>query len=303
MTRLVPKKAYFAWLLCGAMCLGLLAGCSAENAENTDKSHDAMVEPAKKAPPMLVILDTLDFTRQKPIGVAPGFNLDKRLSKEGDKTTCGHADLTGPDGTTGVDNQFAKLVPLLEQTQIGAISGLVQNAIEDGGLLIMMQLEGVDDFVQDDSVALRIRLGRGKPLLGTDGRVLSGQTFHLHPESPEIAVTAKVVDGVLTGGPFKIRLPIIIFDVLYELTVHDALIRFEFDGDGGLVGGLMGGGIPLTDIMTIAYTAAMNAGGILEAIEPVINGMGDLHRGDDGTCRRISAVLEFTAVSAFLFGE
>lgn len=286
-----------------AGCLLLsLGACAAEDGLPADVAVAADVEqPAPHR--MLVVLDTLGFTRQKPVGVAPGFDLDGLVSAAGDEATCGQADLKSPDGTKGIDNQFAKLVPLLEQTQIGAISGLVQNAIEDGGLLVMMQLEGIDDFENDDDVHLRIRLGRGKPLLGTDGLVLAGQTFHRHPESPEIVVPAKITGGVLNGGPFKFRLPIIIFDVLYELAVHDAQLRFEFDGDGGLTGGLMGGGVPVADIMNIAYTAAMNGGGILEAIEPIVNGMGDLKRDENGKCQRLSAVLDFTAVSAFLFED
>ena len=285
-----------------AVAVAHAAGCTGEAAPTmqTPTAADATGQ-ATKVPPRLMIFDTLEFTRQKPVGVAPGFDLDKVVSKAGNMQTCGHADLKSPTGAKGIDNQFAKLVPLLEQTQVGAIHGLVQNAIEDGGLLIMLQLEGVDDTLNDDEVSLRVRLGKGKPLLGTDGLVLAGQTFHLHPESPEIALTAQVKGGVVDGGPFKMRLPIIIFDVLYEITIHDALIRFTFDADGGLKGGLIGGGVPISDIMTIAYTAAMNAGGILEAIEPVVKGMGDLHKGPDGKCHRISAVLGFSAVSAFLF--
>ncbi len=285
------------------VCVFTLGACASADDDPAAIDEAAVDEVAETPPPMLIILKTLGFTKVLGDGKAEGFNLDKRISSTHDKQTCKQKDLVAPDGTKGIDNQFAKLVPLLEQTQIGAIHGLVQNAIEDGGLLILLQLEGLDSQQDDDTVMLRIRLGRGKPLLGTDGLVLSGQTFELHPESPEIAVPAAVKGGVLRGGPFKIRLPIIIFDVLYELTVHDALIRFEFDGDGGVKSGLMGGGVPITDIMTIAYTAANNGGGIIEAIEPVVTGMGDLNPDADGKCRRLSATLDFSGVSAFLFDQ
>ena len=293
----------FIWLLC-AVAAGCSDGATASD-EAVDGGADVLAGDAnavKSGPEQrLVVMQTLGFTRQQPVGVAPGFDLDGKISDKTDKATCGQSDLTSPSGEKGIDNQFAKLVPLLEQTQIGAIHGLVQNAIEDGGLLIMLQLEGIDDPLDDDDVTIRVRLGRDKPLLGTDGLVLSGQTFHLHDDSPELAVKSTLKNGVIAGGPFTMLLPIVVFDVHYELTIRDALIAAQLTDDGGLKAGLIGGGVPIVDIMAIATKAAMNGGGILEAIKPVLNGMGDLAINDKGECTQLSAVLGFGAVSAFLF--
>jgi hypothetical protein len=129
---------------------------------------------------LLAAVNTLGFTRSESPGVAPGFNLDDRVSDTSDVRTCRKPDFTSPEGEPGIDNQLATLVPLFEVVGIGAVEGLVQNSIKEGGLLIMLEAGDVNDRVDDPEITLQLRLGQGTPLLGTDGLLLSGQTFHAH---------------------------------------------------------------------------------------------------------------------------
>jgi len=137
----------------------------------------------------LMVVDVINFTREDPVGVAPGFDLDAKVSEEGDEGSCGHGDFMSPEGESGIDNQLALLTPLFDQVGIGAIEGFVQAAVESGGLLIMWQVDGIDDPVNDDDITVTLRFGTGAPLLGTDGLLLSGQSFHLNAETPDTQVT------------------------------------------------------------------------------------------------------------------
>lgn len=251
---------------------------------------------------LLTAVDTLGFTRSDAPGIAPGFDLDGRVSDTADATTCRKPDFTSPDGEPGVDNQLATLVPLFETVGIGAVEGLVQDSIEQGGLLIMLELADLHDLENDAQVTARLRLGSGTPLLGTDGLLLSGQTFDVHPASQDVVVeNARVVDGVFEGGPLEAVLPIVVFGVEYSLPIHNAHLRARLTYDGGLVDGLLGGEVVIEDILTIASRANNNDQSILPAVRVVLNGRGDLDPDENGLCRRISGTFDFTAVSAYFF--
>lgn len=294
------------------LCLvaGMSAGMAACYGELPDPEPMAELvvgdePPEAVQPDMLTVIDTISFARETVAGVSPGFDVDGVVSMEGgDPASCGAYDFTSPQGTPGVDNQVALIAPLFDLVGIGAIDSFIQGAVEEGGLLLMWQIDGMEDPVDDDEVELMMRFGSGTPLLGTDGRLLAGQTFHLHVDSTDQVVpNARIEDGVLTAGPFDTKLPITVFDVFYELTVQHARLRAELTYDGGLVTGVLGGAVPLSSIMDIAIQAEAEAGGILEAVEGLLQDIGDLAPDETGTCQEMSAALVFTAVSAFFYPE
>lgn len=278
-------------------------GDSAEiegDAADTAGAPDAPeVEPAE---PVLTVVDTMGFAVGTEPGIVPGFDLDGRTSPDGESESCGHGDFVDTEGRFGIDNQLSTLIPLFELAGIGAAEGLIQGAIKDGGLIIMFQVDGVDDVTNDPEVTLMLRSGTGVPLLGTDGLLLSGQTFGLHPDSPDsVAPVARIVDGWLEAGPFTARLPVQVFGVSYILTMHEARIRGRWTEDGGLVDGVLGGAVPFEDLLEVGRLAAMDDGSVLPAIELVFGGALDMNPDADGVCTRISGAFRFTAVSGFLF--
>lgn len=294
-------RAATAWLLPLASAM-LIAGCVADDGgAGTAPGADIAADPAW---PWLTVIDTMGFTRQKPIGVAPGFDLDGKVSDDKDESTCKKADLTSPEGTPGIDNAFAKLVPVIEASGIGALEGLIQSTINDGGIMLMFQLDGLDDLVDDAKVTLRVRAGLGVPLLGTDGLLLEGQTFAVHPDSPEVAASARVEAGVLHSEPFDILLPLVVFGVRYDLDVRGVRVRATLRADGGLDDGLFGGGLTMATILDIAKKGAEDQKNLVELVMGVLGGAGDLARDPStGECTQMSAVLAFTGVNAFLFED
>ena len=295
---------------CGAPAMGP-EGDAASVLADAVTAADAQLDPDTSPPdaalppvPRLAVLDQLAFTREVTPGVAPGFDLDARQSDARDAASCFKPDYMSPEGVPGIDNQLAGLVPLLDAFGLGAVEGLVQGSIKEGGLLILLELDGVDDPVNDTRVGLRLRLGRGTPLLGTDGLLLSGQTFHLHPDTADTpAPNGRIEEGVLTAGPFDIRMPIVVFGVEYSLPIYGTQLRAALTYDGGLAQGLLGGAVKVEDVIAIATRANMNAGGVLDAVSVILNGRGDLEQDADGACRAISGAFGFSAVSAFLFDE
>ena len=254
------------------------------------------------AAPRVAILDTLRFTRELEPGVALGFDLDGTVSAGGDPATCGKTDFVSPDGTPGIDNQLALLTPLFDFVGIGAVEGLIQGAIEEGGLLLGFRIEGLTDPGADADVTVTLLVAQGTPLLGTDGQLLSGQTFRLADDSPDLAApTARVEGGVLTAGPFDAVLPIVVFGKRYELPFYQAQIRATLTYDGGLSDGVFGGEVRIADLLALAALANQGDDNILPAVTTVLEDIGDLAPDPAGVCRSMSAALGFTAVSAFLF--
>lgn len=262
------------------------------------------------AAPLRLIVDQLRFTKEDPKGVTLGFDLDGLQSIGEDAASCFQKDFSAPDGTPGVDNQFAILAPLFDLFGFGALEGLVQGAIEEGGLLLIWEIEAVPGapdqslLMSDGPVQVTIRQGQGVPLLGTDGKLLAGQTFKIHPDSSDTIVSnAYVKDGWLHVGPFAVVVPIVVFGVLYEVPIVDAFARARVVEGGQLADGVLGGGVPIVDLLRVAQTADFEQGGIYETVKTMLSGMGDLAADEAGQCQRLSAALQFSAVQVFLYNE
>ncbi|MEZ4266769.1 MAG: hypothetical protein R3F39_10355 [Myxococcota bacterium] len=275
--------------------------------ESTSAAVDATPDTVDSPPaPMtrLLVLDTLVFAPEISPGVTIGFNLDGLVSDPPDLAGCGETDFTAPDGTPGIDSKLATLLPLFAVAGIGAAEDLLQSTIEEGGILLMLQVGGIDDLQDDDDVEVTIRSGQGKPLLATDGLLLPGQTYHLRDDSPESkALSGRIEGGILTAGPVDSTLRVRVLGQDYVLPVHGAWIRGRLTEDGGLADGVLGTGVAIEDLRTIGKVAANDDGGVLKSIELLFADAGDLKPNAEGVCQQMSATLSFSAVSAYLFEE
>jgi hypothetical protein len=251
--------------------------------------------------PEVGVMKSLYFSRAEG-DISDGFDLDGAITADGAATGCGVPDYVGSDGTTGVDNALARILPALDLTEAVAVEGIIQNAINSGELLFMYQVDGLDDPWNDDCVDLTILRGAGAPTLGTDGKLESGQTFDRDPEvTPVVAASATVVDGVLVAAPLELQIPITIFDVNINLDIHDASFRMERQESGDYVG-MFGGGVVHQVLMDVATGANVDSriAGILQGL---LDGNADLVPDAAGRCEQLSATLKFESTSAFLFDE
>ncbi len=247
------------------------------------------------------ILTALAFTREEPRGTAPGFDLDGHVSSKPEDQSCGKIDLVDPQGAQGIDNQLAIFLPEIEKRVGNAIDGIIQGAINDGRLLIMMDLSGVDDTQNDKCVNLQVKLAQGKPMLGTDGVLEAWQTFDLRKADQKISTAQKgsFKGNTFSIGPFELHIPIAIFDVSFMIHMRNARVRFTLDQEGNAEG-LLGGGISIDEIAD----GVQNGAGV-EDIVPQIRTLGKLasdlgYSEEEGVCKLLSATLSFKARPAFV---
>lgn len=246
------------------------------------------------------ILSSLGFTRESN-HVAPGFDLDHKVTTTPDPDSCGMLDLVAPDGTPGIDNQLSLLIPVVEKQFGNAVDGIISGAINDGRLLIALDLANVSTTTDSRGVDMEVKLAQGKPSVGTDGALDAFQTFDLKRDGQIVspASNGTFANGTFTIGPFPLHIPIAIFDVAFTIYIRDAIIRFTVDDNGDAVG-LLGGSISMEEVAD----GVKNGAGVAPLL-PQIRGVGLLFADmgldpDSGKCSLLSAALAFKARPAFL---
>ncbi len=246
------------------------------------------------------VIDEFSFAGPDADGHVPGWDLDGMNSAKDDADGCRTGDFTGPDGQTGVDNQIANLIPALTDEIREALPLLIRNAINEGGLLILPELVGLDDWKNDSLVGVAMRRGAGTPMLGTDDRMLPSQTFELDRPywiggEPE----AEIVNRRLVGGPFDMDLKIVVFGITYYLTLVEARMDLTLAPDGASFEGYIGGSVHVNDIHGIADTIVVPELGQL--VKVLVPPMADIRSADSGECDRISAAAKVHGIRAYVF--
>jgi len=292
------RKTLFAALSAASL---LAVGC-------TDLEPLAVPAPQAEASacgsgePQSFVISTLGFTRvDMKTGTVPGFDVDGVVSDGTDEGSCFKKDYRSPGGQVGIDNQLAGLIPDIEKVLGNAVDGLIQGAINNGDLLILLQVDAAKNLENDPCVNLTVQIGKGKPTLGTDGVIEGYQTYDIDPAGEvSHATKGKIENGELTIGPFELAIPIAIFDVAFTVHVHDALFRFTTSAEDGVIkGGVLGGGIVPQEILDgVAPGAGVDK--YIPVLTVVLKGATDLKPDDTGTCQQLSAALQITAVNAFI---
>ncbi len=248
----------------------------------------------------IIVVKTMTLGRRVD-GVTPGFDLDGHVTDADDEEGCFQPDLVDPAGVEGIDSAFSAFVPVLEATEGAALEGLLQAAIDSGDMLLLFRLDGVDDPSDDPCVNFEAVQGMGTPRLGTDGVLLSGQTFDIDPAVP----VSRVEDLALVGGRVEARgiqltIPLQFFDLPLDLTLSDAAVSFTLAADGSATGYLSGG-------LDVEYMVSVLEGrddiDIQDLAIELLRSNADLYPDEAGVCHELSVVLEFGATSAFLFDE
>jgi hypothetical protein len=248
----------------------------------------------------LIVARNIAFAGEQPDNVTEGFDLDGIVSVGDDSTSCRQNDYVGPDGTPGIDNQFAVLWEAIVDVIGDAAEGLVLGAINDGNLLLMMEIAGIDDPLNDDCVDVNIFIGDGKPDVGNDGYITSGQTFDVADDSPYSHVECgTLVDGVLRAGPFDGTIRVSILDTRFDLDIFGAVISGELQPDGSMYA-TMGAGVLAEQIITVANEADYRLEGLVDTI---VRNRADLARNEFGDCEQISATMLFDGTSGFLYED
>jgi len=243
------------------------------------------------------IVHQLRFIELEGDGVARGFDLDGRRSEDGDEESCGHGDFTSPEGREGVDNQLAELWATIAPLVGEQAHALLQNAVNEGRVLVMLELEGVDDLWDDEDVTLNIFKGSLRPHIGTQGVITPDQTFDFDYESPISSATGlKIVGGQLIAGPLEINIPVTILSLDVVVKVELARVQLTLNQEGEMSGYLTGAlHVPTLTEALINTDAEREA----RLVAPFFERNADMVKVD-GVCTYLSMGLSFEATRAFV---
>ena len=252
--------------------------------------------------PEVVVVRSLKIGIADDAGVSVGFDLDGETTAENATTGCGIADYVSPTGTPGIDNAFTRIVPTLSATEakVETIEGLIQDTIDNGELLIAFELGGVDDWETDTCVAVEIAQAEGDAMLGTDGRLLDGQTFDRESDAPSATLeNAQISGGTLIGENLQLDLPVQVLNASLTLPLRDGKIEITPDGDD-LYQGVLAGSVSAAYMLEVASTENVDPV-VADLLGTVLGINADLPDEQGNACASMSMTLTFEAVGAYYF--
>jgi hypothetical protein len=244
------------------------------------------------------VISSVNFDLQPEEGIAKGFNLDGIVSDETDEKSCGHADQVNESGEEGIDNKIAGIFWIFKDLYGPQIDDLLQNAIQDGRLLVVIELLGVDDLENDSDVTVRWYRGAASPSIGFSGDLLSSQSYYIDDSMPFTeAHGATIVDGVLEAGPFDYGVPLEIFDANTTIQVREGQLRMQLGSGGEVIEGMMGGSVEIFPLLEELYQTG--ASSEAKVMAPYLEQEADTLM-EDGVCQGMSMAAEIRLVSGFL---
>ena len=230
-------------------------------------------------------------------GIANGFDIDQQVTEPGDPMHCNHGDLVDPDGREGIDNQLASIWSSLEPLIGEQTRALLQGAINEGRVLIMVELVGVDDLQNDDSVSLNVFRGLLDPDIGNKGLIAPDQTFYLDYDNPISSFDdVQIVDGEVIAGPFELLLPLQILELDIVANVTNAWLRFDIHDDGTFHG-VIGGAFDLPQMFDAITMTGAEAEA--ELVRPIFESNADLGFSG-GECTQLSAAFGIEGTTGFV---
>jgi hypothetical protein len=308
MVSLTLRSSLPAFLL--ALSSSIAMGCSSPDSEGEPASPgDPSIEPSALAECEAVderavfVMNKIIFSRIESNGITRGFDLDGYMTdSENTAQGCGQVDYRDVDGNVGIDNQFGKLLPLIEAAGGEAFEPYIQGSINDGGLLLMLELEDVQSLRDDPCVHIRFLSASGVPIVGADDQLESRQTFDRALDRGfHRTEKLQIEEGVFELHSFVFSIPFFIFDFAFEVEVREAAMQATFQEDGS-IRGTLAGSVRVENMLEIANQIP---GG--EQFPELINTVGtrfaDLEEDEDGVCQALSVGLEFEAVPAFFYAD
>lgn len=271
--------------------IALLLACAEPCPDDTCGSVDATAS---------WVVTRMDFARRdEETGNGLGFDIDGHVTSAGDSEGCGLPDIEDGQGNAGIDSAFAALLPTLEATQAVAVSGLIQDSINSGELLIMPELTRVESIDDDECVDFTLWRAEGDPMMGTDGVILDAQTFaHSDAVEPGVVRSAFVEDSTLLVSGFDYDLPLQVLDLAVVFHTTDVHLYQEMQEDG-TVWGYFGGAVPLSDFDAI--TELTDIGDVGELLAGLLPYAADIDLDDDGECDAITITFEYEGTEAWFY--
>lgn len=197
--------------------------------------------------------------------IAPGFDIDCRVSDDTDSTACFQLDYTSPDGHRGVDNQLG---PVAASAPIGAL--------EVSPPALDLEVFEIDPAGLDACFGARV-------IDTASGEVIAASEYALPSKRGWYARL----------GPLSFALLIASSDAAVALPVDFPVGHLAIERqDGDTIRGTLGGELSLDRIIPSAQALYP---GYEDETRSVLEGQADLHPVADGFCTAISIALTFSA--------
>lgn len=245
-----------------------------------------------------------------------GLDLDGKNSSVAAGGHCAHDDFIGPNGETGIDSQYWRLMGCVKGMRPDGLFDRMfdaNNSILENGYSTLLELKLVSGTLENGSVEARLFTSAGPVTKDANGKVVPdmSQLVHEDPMFHSATFNGEIRDGVLTAGPVDARLKFKVQAIDNYYWFRDLRIRADMKPEGGMEGVLAGyWDIKNTfDFMTEVYigpvhlgrSAANNIGyqcaGLYHALPRVADGHPDPKTGQ---CTSMSTVIRFAAVPAFV---
>lgn len=220
---------------------------------------------------------------------------------------CRHENFSSADGRVGIDNQLFRVFGCIKG-HMGHRGFHPQYANEqrrNGMLSLLVRIDGIDDFANDDEVYVTILYSLDKMAKNADGsKILADYTYRL-TDNPEYSYYAfrfpgRIEDGtIVTDRAERIQVNL---GLDAEFTLHEAGMRLEILPDGTLKG-ILAGYQDWRKILMVngSSTQEVNYGlsvpGIYNAFRRFADGMKDPLTGQ---CNGISSAYDIDGVPAFI---
>ncbi len=281
----------FSWLV------PFIFGCAKQN-------DTAAASSCTEGENAVILITELVYTLPDEDGRIKGFDLDQYVTESGDDEGCGHEDMISPGGVAGIDSAFSKLAPVLDMIGASQVQDYIRAAIESGELLVVLEFSGLDGplgpDLNDECASLTIKRAKGTPYLGTDGSILSDQTFALNAEEPATnTVTVAFTDGEMRAEGIDMTLPVQLLDEHVTLIINQSSFHLQSHSSSAFTG-YFAGGLPVSALKE-RLSQIGDIGDLSEVVPEMVETAADLFPTDAGTCSEISIGLDFTGKSAFLF--
>jgi len=176
-----------------------------------------------------------------------GLNLDGNSDGAATPKTCAHENFVSPDGTPGIDNQLYRLMGCVYgYRDKGYLEHHANRERQDESQgIILIDVEGVDDPRNDDSVEVSFYLSATTLHFDTLGRIVPFSSYQIVPGRYGDKVPGKIVDGVIETSAGGVTLPLYGNDAATDMVFRDFTIRIEMSEDGTRAKGMWAGYHPV----------------------------------------------------------
>lgn len=240
--------------------------------------------------------------------ISYGLDLDGRDGAG--ENSCKHDDFVGVNGEPGVDNQFYRIFGCVAAWRsFGFISLVSDDDRKSSGLgMILLEVTGVDDRLNDDDVTVHFYRGIDPHRLDSQGRVLPFSTYRIDVDGSEprynSTAKGKIVDGVLHTEPADVYLPLYAIVMFQRQQLKGMKLEIALPGGDGRGEGVIGGYADKSQLEDyilalggLGATGQFSCPAIYDSINALADGYPD---PDTGECTGISTAYRVEVASAFI---